>query len=360
MTYVPYNQNQNFFANANTFLRGRTATTTTLTSSAKWILDRWLAYDEGNGNVAVYTTALTPLPTNENSSQVSSVTWKTGATHLVFGQRFYAKDARVFKNKVWTVSFLARASTGTIVAPYIEVRTPTVADNWASLNAAAVNVQTNSAINATGFVECQATFILRSITGIDNGIQIAIRFPSGTMVNNQIVYITQVVLNEGPIASEFSLAGQTQDDENIYVGAVSDTNGLGYTPLFNQSSGILKLNGGTSGFELVNTGGTTFFSYDSSSNFTFTGTGNFTVSSVGNYTFGTGVAHLYSFNSTNAILLPKGTDAERPGTPAAGHLRYNTTSSVYEVYNATIPDWDILASRRFATSEAIKYSIVFS
>lgn len=40
-------------------------------------------------------------------------------------------------------------------------------------------------------------------------------------------------------------------------------------------------------------------------------------------------------DSTNAILMPRGTDAQRPATPLAGMLRYSNTGNVFEVYNGT-------------------------
>ena len=39
-------------------------------------------------------------------------------------------------------------------------------------------------------------------------------------------------------------------------------------------------------------------------------------------------------NSTDAILLPKGTTAERPGTPQQGYVRYNTSINTFEGYGA--------------------------
>ena len=38
--------------------------------------------------------------------------------------------------------------------------------------------------------------------------------------------------------------------------------------------------------------------------------------------------------STNTMLVPKGTTAERPATPISGHLRYNTTDDRFEIYEA--------------------------
>lgn len=40
-------------------------------------------------------------------------------------------------------------------------------------------------------------------------------------------------------------------------------------------------------------------------------------------------------NDTGYLKLPAGTDAQRPGTPQAGMMRWNTTSSGVEVYNGT-------------------------
>jgi len=37
-------------------------------------------------------------------------------------------------------------------------------------------------------------------------------------------------------------------------------------------------------------------------------------------------------NSTNTVLVPKGTTAQRATTPANGHMRYNTTTEQFEAY----------------------------
>lgn len=39
-------------------------------------------------------------------------------------------------------------------------------------------------------------------------------------------------------------------------------------------------------------------------------------------------------NAKDAVLLPKGTTGERPGAPAQGHIRYNTTISSFEGFGA--------------------------
>ena len=45
-------------------------------------------------------------------------------------------------------------------------------------------------------------------------------------------------------------------------------------------------------------------------------------------------------NSTGALLLPVGTNADRPKSPVNGMLRYNTQSSQFEVYKNG--NWEVL------------------
>jgi len=42
-----------------------------------------------------------------------------------------------------------------------------------------------------------------------------------------------------------------------------------------------------------------------------------------------------AFNSTSHMLIPKGSDAQRPGTPATGFIRYNTDRNVVEVWTGS-------------------------
>lgn len=42
-----------------------------------------------------------------------------------------------------------------------------------------------------------------------------------------------------------------------------------------------------------------------------------------------------TLDSTNTVLLPKGTTAQRPGTAKVGHMRYNTTTNEVEVYQGS-------------------------
>lgn len=44
-------------------------------------------------------------------------------------------------------------------------------------------------------------------------------------------------------------------------------------------------------------------------------------------------------DSTNVMLVPKGTTGQRPTSPSAGHLRYNTTTNQLESYQGASAGW---------------------
>ena len=61
-----------------------------------------------------------------------------------------------------------------------------------------------------------------------------------------------------------------------------------------------------------------------------------------------------TFNSTGAITLTSGTTAQRPASPVVGMIRYNTSTSYYEVY--TSAGWAFLSSTSYDYN--IEYLVV--
>lgn len=43
----------------------------------------------------------------------------------------------------------------------------------------------------------------------------------------------------------------------------------------------------------------------------------------------------YADSTTGGMYLPVGTTAQRPASPVTGMMRYNTTTSLVEIYNGT-------------------------
>lgn len=107
----------------------------------------------------------------------------------------------------------------------------------------------------------------------------------------------------------------------VTANAISNTavtTALGFTPANNTSSGITT----ALGFTPANKAGDTF-------------TGNVVFSANATITGAATFSNNVTFSSNSAITLPIGTTAQRPGSPAAGNLRYNSNTSVIELYNGS-------------------------
>jgi len=56
-------------------------------------------------------------------------------------------------------------------------------------------------------------------------------------------------------------------------------------------------------------------------------------------------------DSSNSLLVPKGSYDERPDVPANGHIRYNTDSNLFEFYENS--SWRTMQSQASDTSIAM-------
>lgn len=61
------------------------------------------------------------------------------------------------------------------------------------------------------------------------------------------------------------------------------------------------------------------------------------------------IADQVILDSTNVMLIPKGTTAQRPSSPAEGHLRYNTDNNEFEAYQGSSATWKRLAFKEPVT-----------
>ena len=75
------------------------------------------------------------------------------------------------------------------------------------------------------------------------------------------------------------------------------------------------------------------------------GTANLGLAPIASPTF-TGTA---DFNSNTALKISDGTTAQRPGSPAVGMFRYNTTTNEFEGYSGSSPAWGSIGGSGGAT-----------
>ena len=113
-------------------------------------------------------------------------------------------------------------------------------------------------------------------------------------------------------------------------GVVSATSGV--------TAGNIVISGNT--VNMLNPGGTIQVnSGNANTNFSVSGTGAnvfFVDATANTASFGSStqtVNAIVAFNSTNSILLPAGTQGQRPATGVTGMLRFNSTTNSIEIYN---------------------------
>lgn len=71
-----------------------------------------------------------------------------------------------------------------------------------------------------------------------------------------------------------------------------------------------------------------------------------------------GLTGSLSITGTGALIVPTGTNAQRPGSPTAAMIRFNTDSSVLEFHNGTT--WSTLSSGGTVTSVALSAPSIFT
>jgi hypothetical protein len=80
-------------------------------------------------------------------------------------------------------------------------------------------------------------------------------------------------------------------------------------------------------------------------------TGGLTVTGNTTLDAGLNVNGLAAFNATSAVKIPVGTTGQRPGTPVAGQIRYNSTLDQAEVYSGT--EWKAVGGVPFDASGVV-------
>ena len=78
-----------------------------------------------------------------------------------------------------------------------------------------------------------------------------------------------------------------------------------------------------------------------------------TVTTIAGHTSGSD-ANLVKIDGNASLTIPAGTTAQRPGTPATGMLRNNTTDNVVEVYDGS--NWVAVGDQ--VTKYDIEYIVV--
>ena len=172
---------------------------------------------------------------------------------------------------------------------------------------------------------------------------------TGVTVSGTAVSIGQAVAtSDSPTFTNLTLSG------NLTVNGSTVTNSATNTTIEDL---LIELGTGTSGSPSSDAGiviergssDNVFMGWDESADVIVLGTGSFTGASSGNLTITPATLHVGSIgignaspdvsldigSKTDAVHVPVGTTAQRPGSPAAGYFRYNSTTSQFEGYTSS-------------------------
>ena len=172
---------------------------------------------------------------------------------------------------------------------------------------------------------------------------------TGVTVSGSQVSIGQAVAtSDSPTFTNLTLSG------NLTVNGSTVTNSATNTTIEDL---LIELGTGTSGSPSSDAGiviergssDNVFMGWDESADVIVLGTGSFTGASSGNLTITPATLHVGSIgignaapdvsldigSKTDAVHLPVGTTAQRPGSPAAGYFRYNSTLGKFEGYTTS-------------------------
>ena len=172
---------------------------------------------------------------------------------------------------------------------------------------------------------------------------------TGVTVSGSQVSIGQAVAtSDSPTFTNLTLSG------NLTVNGSTVTNSATNTTIEDL---LIELGTGTSGSPSSDAGiviergssDNVFMGWDESADVIVLGTGSFTGASSGNLTITPATLHVGSVgignpapdvsldigSKTDAVHLPVGTTAQRPGSPAAGYFRYNSTLGKFEGYTTS-------------------------
>ena len=132
----------------------------------------------------------------------------------------------------------------------------------------------------------------------------ALVFNNGTDVVNPLTYFTGTVVSSSATITGGTINSTSIGQSTAAAGSFTTLAASGNTTL----SGDLSVNGNTT---LGNASSDTITLNANTAN----------------------VPNNLTFNGTGAITVPKGTDAQQPGTPVSGMIRYNTTGNTFEGYS---------------------------
>lgn len=159
-----------------------------------------------------------------------------------------------------------------------------------------------------------------NLTSSSAGAELALNYTDGKLFYKDNAGVVQVLATKGAAQNSISFGTTGLTPNTATQGAVTVAGTLvvsnGGTGITSLTTGYIPFGAGTSAFN-----STSKLFWDNTNFRLGINTSTPAVTAV--------------FSGTDAIQLPSGTTGQQPGSPAAGMLRFNSTTTLFEGYNGT-------------------------
>lgn len=163
-----------------------TGSTSSSAGSRTFLADRWYVNPSG---AAVNQLRSTTIPTGSRAQYSLELQGATSVTTVLIGQRLLASDMPIIKRTITCQAYVQNLS-GAAFNPSLLLGTPNASDDFTTV----VNRLTQSIQSCpdSAWTQVSHTVDISAYTNIDNGLQVEIQIPSGSLVSGDTVRITEV------------------------------------------------------------------------------------------------------------------------------------------------------------------------
>ncbi len=176
-----------------------TASTTCTASARTFLADRWYVNPSG---ADVTQERSTTVPTGSYAGYSLKLTGAASVTTVLIGQRIEALEIPRLKRRL-TFSAYVYNVTGAAFVPVLLIGTPGAADDFTTVTNRATTgsggVPALGSCADTAWTRVSVSIDVSGFTNIANGMQVELQVPSGSLVSGDVVHVTEMRLEPGPL-----------------------------------------------------------------------------------------------------------------------------------------------------------------
>ena len=178
---------------------------TSFTANTHYTADRFVVSPTG-GSIQVDRVA--GYPPNGKSRYLMQLTGATGLTTVEVYQRIEASLTPILRGMVTYSAWVYNGGASSFT-PSIRYATPTVLETFSAFNGN--NTLPLQPCPPSAWTKVKATMDLSALTGLENGLELALVLPSGSLGAGGLVKLGQIQLEEGPVATLIDLRNPAEE-----------------------------------------------------------------------------------------------------------------------------------------------------